>query len=217
MSRSELAQTWVGLQHALESTDRVDAAAPWQPRHHACHAESVTPETADLTLSVTGDIEMLHTTECPHLGTASLAALVPATTEQLEELPVCSSCRGILDGARRSTYTTLDQALEAFQMPLENRPRAREVAAGLAFSRVWIPASGSYIGVGGPPGTPAAAYFGKGYVALRLPEGGYETEWLPVNGAGGGRSSSGHAERVNLCSTCFTQLPATNVCDNCVG
>ena len=176
---------------------------------------SVANKTEDLTLCVTGNAGMVHTVQCPHLEEAGLAALVPATTEQLERLPVCSSCRAILDGARRSTYATIDQALEALHMPLENRRRAREIAAELTFSRVWIPSSGSYIGVGGPPGTAAVAYFGKGYVELHVPQGGYETEWLPVNGAGGGRCSSAHLEQVNICPTRFTQLPATNLCDTC--
>lgn len=172
-------------------------------------------EVDDLTLCVTGDIEMLHTRECPHLGAAALAALVPATSAQLEGLPLCSSCRAILDGERRSTYATFDQALEAFQMALENRPRAREIAAGLTYSRVWIPPSGSYIGVGGQAGTPAVAYFGKGYADVRMPEGGYGTEWLPINGAAGPRGGSHRQERVEMCPTCFTQLPSTRVCDSC--
>ncbi|MGV8978776.1 MAG: hypothetical protein ACOH17_12080 [Cellulomonas sp.] len=95
-------------------------------------------KTEDLTLCVTGNAGMLHTVECPHLEVAALAALVPATTDQLERLPVCSSCRAILDGARRSTYSTIDQAIEALHMPMENRIRAREIAAELTFSRVWM-------------------------------------------------------------------------------
>jgi len=168
-----------------------------------------------LTLCTAPGVDMLHTVECPHLTAAGLAALVPATADQIESVPVCSSCRGALDGERRRTFATLDAALEAYQTPLENRPRVRAIAAGLTFSRVWIPSSGSYIGIAGEPGTAAVAYFGKGYADVHRP-GGYDREWLPVSGADAGRVGRAvNGATVEVCPTCFTQLPATGKCDQC--
>lgn len=169
-----------------------------------------------LVLCVAPGVDMVHTQECPHLTKTGLAALVPATPEQLDVLPVCTSCRSQLDGARRRGFDSLDSALEAFQTPIENRQRIREIAAALDYSRVWIPASGSYVGIAGAPGTPAVAYFGKGYADVHQ-ERGYAREWLPVNGAGGRGSSprSAREREVAVCPTCSTALPATGVCDGC--
>ena len=80
---------------------------------------------------------MLHIRQCQHLGSEALAKLEPATSEQIEALPTCSSCRNILDHGGRSTYPTLDVAMEALPVPVANRPRVREIARGLEYRYIW--------------------------------------------------------------------------------
>ena len=159
---------------------------------------------------------MLHTRECPHLGVENLTALRPASDGELDSLDVCTSCRAARDGARRRTFANLDEALEAFQCPVENRARVREVIARLPHAFVWIPAAESYIGVGAGPGTGASAYIGKGYLEVHTASGQYDRELLPVNREGGSRSANSPATRPEtVCPTCYTVLPATGRCDTC--
>lgn len=173
---------------------------------------------AVLPLQVTRDATMLHTAECPHLGVEALAALVPASEAQLANLPVCSSCRDILDGGRRQWFPSFDAALEALPVPLENRTRMREVAAGLTYERIWIPASRSYIAVAGEPGSAAVAYFNKGAIHVHRPDGGYDRETLSTYTAGSGAEGARTGTSpLRLCPTCHTQLPMTGVCDVCDG
>lgn len=163
---------------------------------------------------------MLHTRECPHLAADALGALVPATPEQATTLPVCLSCRAVVDGTRRRTFRSFDEALEAFQAPLENRPLMREIAAGLSFTEIWIPASGSYIAVAPARGITAVAYFNRGFVDVRTEDGGYRSVELPVNRLRDGNGSAAAARRMEdpgrgVCPTCFMQLPASGRCDAC--
>lgn len=184
----------------------------------ACDARDVTDDARaeTLTLWAAPGLDMLHTVECPHLTAASLKALTPATDEQRESMQVCSSCRGLIDGDRRQTFDSLDEALEAFAMPLDNRPRVRQIAAGLSYGRVWIPASGSYIGIAGAPGTAAVAYFGKGYADVHHP-GGYSRELLPAHDRDTSRGTNERKQPPEppVCPTCYTQLPVTGRCDQC--
>ncbi|GIG41920.1 hypothetical protein [Cellulomonas phragmiteti] len=162
--------------------------------------------------------QILHTHECPHLTAESLERLTTATPEQRDAYPMCTSCRAVLDGSRRQRFTSFEAAMEAFQAPLENRPMMREVAAELEFDEIWIPAPGPYIAVAVRRGVPAAAYFARGYVEVREPEGGYRVVALPVNSlrAGGGSAERRleFAERAT-CQTCHMQLPASGRCDDC--
>lgn len=180
------------------------------------HTRRMANELDDLLqMQVTQDANMLHTRECPHLGRQALAALVPATEEQQEQLHTCSSCRDILDGGRRATFEDLGEAMEALPLPVENRARVREIAAELTYSQIWIPASRSYIAVAGTPGTAALAYINKGFVDIRRSVGGYDREVLPLSRAGGGRASGAVSRPRALCSRCYTMLPASGICDTC--
>jgi hypothetical protein len=162
--------------------------------------------------------EILHTRECPHLSAESLAALTPATRDQIDAYPMCKSCRAMIDGSRRQRFTSFEAAMEDFQAPLENRPLMRKVAASLEFAEIWIPASRSYIAVAERRGATAAAYFASGYIDVRKPEGGYDTVVLPVNSLRVGGSSADRrldlAERAT-CPTCHMQLPTSGRCDYC--
>ncbi len=167
------------------------------------------------TLYVTPQAKMLHTTECPHLDAAGLSALRRAKASEIAELPTCSSCQDILDGGRRLTFASVDAAMESLPMPLENRARVRKIASELTFSQVWIPASKAYIAVAEVAGSPAVAYFNKGFVDVRLTSGGYHREFLPRTQAGDRRSGAADERPVALCPTCHTQLPASGQCDTC--
>lgn len=173
-------------------------------------------EARDDEICVVPGLQALHTRECPHLSAESLDRLIPATPEQLDAFPMCTSCRAVLDGSRRERFTSFEAAMEAFQAPLENRPTMREVAAGLEFGEIWIPASRPYIAVAERRGVPAAAYFSRGYVEVREPDGGYRVVVLPVNSlrAGGGSVERRLelAERAT-CPSCYLQMPASGTCD----
>lgn len=177
-------------------------------------------EQVDELCVVAGSEDILHTAECPHLGPAALAGLVPATPEQQVELPVCSSCRKVLDGHRAQRFTSFEAAMEAFQAPLENRAVMREIAAGLEFAEIWIPASNSYIGVAPARGVSAVAYFSRGFVETRREGGGYDVVELPVNWLRSrGRSSNATARLDDMdrpvCTSCWMALPSSGVCDDC--
>jgi len=136
----------------------------------ARHTRRMSPSTQDeLSPQVTADASMLHTRECPHLGASALASLVPATSHQLKTLPMGSSCRDLLDGGRRQNYPSLEAAMEALPLPLENRHRVRQFAAKLSYAQIWVPASRSYIAVSAGPGSPCLAYFNKGFVDVHRP------------------------------------------------
>ncbi|GGC18221.1 hypothetical protein GCM10010972_34300 [Cellulomonas carbonis] len=143
---------------------------------------------------------------------------MPASADQLELLAMCSSCRDILDGARRRTFATLDAALEALPVPVENRARMRQIAAGLTIAQVWIPPSGSYIAVAAE-GQAASAYFNKGFVDVRREAGGYDRHEMPSyrSGSRSGVRDSSAGVQVALCPSCFMQLPANGACDACDG
>lgn len=171
----------------------------------------------DVTLYSTGASDKLHTRECPHLTAASLAVLVPATDEQLTDPDICSSCRKVLDGHRRQVFANIDEALHAFQTPLPNRPRIRELAAALPHGHIWVPASRSYIAIASEPGIDAAAYFGKTYADIRTGTGQYARQWLPERYATSTRSAAGHPQLPDAptCPTCHQTLPRTGICDTC--
>lgn len=158
--------------------------------------------------------KMLHARECQHLTEKSLALLEPATELDLAKYPICSSCRDALSTGGRTHYTSFDAALEALPVPLEHRPRMREIAASLDTTRIWMPASRSYIAVSAGPGIEAAAYFNKTFVDLHQQGGGYEREWMPGRRATRSAGEVVPAKRPPVCPTCFVELPASGRCDD---
>ncbi|MCP2264381.1 hypothetical protein ACFQHV_23835 [Promicromonospora thailandica] len=159
--------------------------------------------------------KMLHARECQHLTEKSLAVLEPATELDLAKYPICSSCRDALSTGGRTHYTSFDTALEALPVPLEHRPRMREIAAALDTARIWIPASRSYIAVSAGQGIEAAAYFNKTFVDLHQEGGGYDREWMPGHRTARQASEATLERLPPVCPTCSFQLPASGHCDNC--
>ncbi|MGQ7297899.1 hypothetical protein [Quadrisphaera sp. KR29] len=114
-------------------------------------------------------------------------------------------------------YSDVEAAMAALPVSVERRPEVRRLIAGLVYRRVWIPESRKYVALADDG--PVVAYVNRGFVDVRDAAGGHSTHLLP--GADGdhsraARSRSGTGARVaGLCSTCFTQLPLTGVCDEC--
>lgn len=157
----------------------------------------------------------LHLRGCSHL--ADTSDLVEADDRDRAELDLCSECDREIHGAGRTEYVSLDEAFEALQFPVENRPLMREIAGHLDFTKVWTPQSRSYVGAGNLDGRPAVAYFNRGFVDVRLEKGGYERYEMPTfTQAAGGAVRGGAAERQFVtCPTCYMQLPASGICDEC--
>ena len=159
----------------------------------------------------------LHVRGCSHLQDTEPSRLVRADATDRATLQVCSECDKEIRGIGRTEYPSLDVAFEALRFPVGHRLRMREIAAGVDFTKVWAPQSRSYVGVGHLDGRPAAAYFNRGFVDVRLDEGGYERHPMPTY-AGGGRADAGHrpGEReASTCPSCFMELPMNGVCDSC--
>jgi hypothetical protein len=159
----------------------------------------------------------LHVRGCSHLQTTDPSHLVAADDRNRAELDLCNECDKAVHGVGRTEYASLDAAFEALRFPVENRPLMRDIAGPVDFSKVWAPQSRSYVGVGHLDGRPAAAYFNRGFVDVRLDEGGYQRYEMPAFArAAGGVVGAGAAEvPAVMCQTCFLQLPANGVCDDC--
>ena len=157
----------------------------------------------------------LHIRGCSHL--ADTSDLVEADDRDRAAMDLCNECDKEIHGVGRTEYASLDAAFEALQFPVENRPLMWEIAGPVDFTKVWAPQSQSYVGVGHLDGRPAAAYFNRGFVDVRLDEGGYQRHEMPTFArAAGGAARACAAERpAVMCPTCFMQLPANGVCDDC--
>lgn len=157
----------------------------------------------------------LHIRGCSHL--ADTSDFVEADDRDRAELDLCNECDKEIHGIGRVEYPSLDAAFEALQFPVENRPLMRDIAGPVDFTKVWAPRSQPYVGVGHLDGRPAAAYFNRGFVDVRLDEGGYQRYEMPnFARAAGGAVRGGAADRpAVVCPTCFMQLPANGVCDDC--
>lgn len=173
-------------------------------------------EREDLPWHVVPGVKTLHVRDCPHLTAQRLAQLRLATAGEIAAYVECKSCLSIRGGARRVYYTSFEAAMEDLPVPVENRPRMREIASTLSLARIWIPSSKQYIAVAPGAGDNAEGYFNRSFVDLRAPEGGYTREEMPNAAAtrSGSRSPSRH-EEPGHCPDCHLQLPATGACDDC--
>jgi len=152
----------------------------------------------------------LHLRGCPHFQATDDAGVFPASDDDIATYLVCKWSADEIAGVGRRYFDTLDAALEAYHAPVNNRPQMRAVAAELTYDKIWMPQSGSYIGIA-LGDSQAQVYFGKTYIWR---DG--VTETLPgyTAGAGGGTQQS-RERAAEVCPTCHEQLPATGRCDNC--
>jgi hypothetical protein len=103
-------------------------------------------------------------------------------------------------------------------MPLENRPRAREVFRTLMVTKIWVPASRQYIAVAPSAGDSTVACFNRSFVDVHEEDGGGHTReyLLSVSQASTGATGRRADERQNdTCKACGVQLPNTGRCDSC--
>lgn len=159
----------------------------------------------------------LHIMGCTHLTTTDPTQYVEADARDRAELELCTECDREIRGVGRIEYPSFDAACEALNLPVENRPRMREIAARLEYSRVWAPQGRSYVAVGHLDGRAAVAYFNRGFVDVHRESGGYEREEMPNYAGPSGATRRGVAEeRAHpVCPGCGMQLPATGICDDC--
>lgn len=158
----------------------------------------------------------LHLPSCKHLQDTPVENRIAVAPGDQLELQVCTWSADELAGTGRRYFDTLDSAFEALPVPVDNRIRIREILAQLRFDLVWIPNGGQYIAVG-LSGSVATAYVNRGFVDVRLPDGGYDRE-LFANYGGGSAGSGGPASPdlpVQVCPQCHVALPATGKCDDC--
>ncbi|ROS79129.1 hypothetical protein [Cellulomonas sp. PhB143] len=158
----------------------------------------------------------LHIPGCSHLQVTDRDKLVEASPEDRARLELCSECGDEIRGVGRRTFASLDAALEALPLAVENRPRVREIVRDVEHSRVWIPNGGSYVALGYTDGRPAAAYVNRGFVDVRdeslSPP--YERHELPNFAGRGIGGAAGRAERPTAtCPQCHMSLPASGVCE----
>jgi hypothetical protein len=169
----------------------------------------MTHSTASEPLYVTHAGGKVHITACPHLYKHS--QLQPATPEQIEENGLCSHCEKEIRGEGRTYVDDLDEAFRLFgHRTDEARRLISEALGGVQHDTIWIPASGSYIALGGDG--QGVAWIGKGYVQVK---GRPVTElpWFQDHGVGG--RTSRDEGRGPVCDVHFVETSLLGVCELC--
>ncbi|MDM7855811.1 hypothetical protein [Cellulomonas alba] len=150
-----------------------------------------------------------HLARCPHLSDTTTFVVVSAA--ELDRYEVCQWCADEAAGVGRKYFTNLEDALEAFHMPLENRRRAREVAAAHRHDKIWTNGARTYI----------ALALGDGGMLAQLGKSWIWTwdngrELLPNHTSSRSSTTRSADQRAaSVCPTCSVQLPATGICDTC--
>lgn len=117
----------------------------------------------------------------------------------------------------RREFDTIEDALEAFNLPSDNLAVVREHLADRAYEpRCYIVASGQYIGLT-PLGGGKIAYVNRGFIDFRGPDGVWQTITLPTNRIreGGYTQGKGQQRHSEACPACGEQMPLTRICDFC--
>lgn len=157
---------------------------------------------------------LLHLPACPHLLDTDPGVLVEVSVAEFETYTVCKTCEPELEGRGATRFDSFEDALEALPVPLENRPRCREIASTLTYDRIWIPASRPYVAVGNGGGV--VAYFAVGYVYVQAPgEEHWREEFPNFGGSTGGSRERRADQQVTVCPVHQIALPASGVCDDC--
>lgn len=100
----------------------------------------------------------LHIAPCPFLGPSAREA---GSSERIA-MSVCSWCQAEIDGAGRTYFDDLEDAMRFFGTHLGSDHLVREALRSVTFDQVWVPHSKSYIALG-HEGT-AVSWIGKTYV-----------------------------------------------------
>lgn len=148
------------------------------------------------------------------LRPADFSGGVHGAAARLSELG--NAIEGIDSQTGRTRYSTLNDALSDFRIPLENHPMVREFVAERDYEQFYIPPSRSYVGMVSRGGG-RADFLHSGYIWYRTPDGRSQGLELPVNklrDAGSSRRSRRDAEPQH-CATCGMELPLSGTCDNC--
>ncbi|MFW7413461.1 hypothetical protein [Demequina sp. SO4-18] len=140
----------------------------------------------------------------------------------------------------RTYFSTLDGALADFELPLGAVDKARAAVRFLEYEHVFIPDSREHVALERAGESTPVAYITRTFVALHPPGG--PSDWIQIAEAdqprpetvaprtadaraGSGirrasprRRSAAEPARVTAvatCPSCYTNLPATGVCDWC--
>ncbi|MFW2513323.1 hypothetical protein ACNI3K_06050 [Demequina sp. SO4-13] len=135
----------------------------------------------------------------------------------------------------RTYFSTLDGALADFELPLGAVDKARAALRFLEYEHVFIPHSREHVALERAGETAPVAYITRTFVAIHPPDG--PSDWVQIAEpesvqappadarAGSGirrasprRRSAAEPTRVtavSTCPSCYTNLPATGVCDWC--
>lgn len=158
---------------------------------------------------------MLHSDDCQHQTEKSFAVMQSASAEEIAEYELCKSCRRVLTGGRRHYFPSFEEALRAYQAPVENRSRMREIAAEHDPAIIWIPPAGTYIALAPGKGLGATAHFHKSHVDEHI-NGFTVREDLPSAYVTASRSAKPAQEReLGVCPSCFMELLTSGKCGAC--
>lgn len=135
----------------------------------------------------------------------------------------------------RNYFSTLDGALADFELPLGAVDKARAAVRTLDFEHVFIPDSREHVALERAGQTTPVAYITRTFVAIHPPDA--PSEWVKIaepesveapaadagtkpakrrTSASGKRAAEpARASAVATCPTCYTNLPATGICDWC--
>ncbi len=146
----------------------------------------------------------LHIAPCPHLLGHKLRE---ATTAERATMLLCHWCEKEVSGHGRTYADTLDHAMRIFGNHVDTTSLIRQHLRGVAWDRIWIPNSRSYIALG--LGGRGIAWVGKGYVVPR------RGEFITLPGfvaAGGGDGKPADKAWGETCPRCFMQRSVSGVC-----
>lgn len=158
-------------------------------------------KTETETLYRTSEGQRVHLRGCPHIVGLEVAPVAAGDTS----VPVCRWTRTELDGVGRIPQKTLDGALREFGASPLARPQLIKLLKGVAWDKVYLPQSRSYVALS--MDDKPVAWAGKTYVQI-----GEQFVPLPEHrgGAGGGPFVS--ELWGEPCPECFMQRSMNGTC-----
>lgn len=126
---------------------------------------------------------------------------------------------GIDAESSRTYFDSLEAALDAFRLPVENLTRVHEFAMGRDFEKFYITPSSTYIAMIERGAERPSAWVHVGYISYGTGDGTLETIPLPYNrirdGGGSRRRDRADVEPVACPNGCGFVLPASGICAYC--